>query len=98
MQYSKEEKAMWVEDWQQSGKTAWAYAKENGLIPQTFTSWTKSRSKTKQPLVEVSAQILQSTRHIQEMLIEKGEVKIHIPLTVDGNELQTIIFKLAAAL
>jgi len=32
MQYSKEEKAMWLEDWRQSGKTAWAYAKENGQL------------------------------------------------------------------
>jgi hypothetical protein len=26
MQFSKEEKAMWLEDWRQSGKSAWAYA------------------------------------------------------------------------
>ena len=98
MQYSKEEKAMWVEDWKQSGKTAWAYAKENGLVPQTFTRWTKLRSESKQPLVEIPTQILQSTGVLQEMLIEKGEVKIHIPLTVDSRELQTIIVTLAAAL
>ncbi|MCL1836422.1 MAG: hypothetical protein FWG46_02610 [Treponema sp.] len=33
MRYSKEEKAMWLEDWWQSGKSAWVYAKENGLNP-----------------------------------------------------------------
>jgi len=98
MQYSKEEKAMWLEDWRQSGKTAWAYAKENGLVPQTFTSWTKTRNKNKQPLVEVPVKMLQSTRRTEEILMEKGEVKIHIPLTADNDELQTIIVKLAAAL
>ena len=41
MNYSKEEKAMWLEDWKGSGKKAWTYAKENGLIPQTFCSWAK---------------------------------------------------------
>ncbi len=98
MQYSKEEKAMWLEDWRQSGKTAWAYAKENGLIPQTFVSWTKSGDKNKQPLVEVPAKTLQCIRYHKEMLIEKGEVKIYIPLTADGEELQKFIVTLAAAL
>ena len=98
MKFSKEEKAMWLEDWRQSGKAAWAYAKENGLVPQTFTRWTKLRSETKQALVEIPMQILQSTGPLQEMLIEKGEVKIHIPFTVDGNELQKFIVTLAAAL
>ena len=28
-------------DWRQRGKSAWAYAKENGLVPQTFVIWTK---------------------------------------------------------
>ena len=41
MQYSKEEKAKWLEDWRKSGKGAWAYAKANSLNPQTFTKWTK---------------------------------------------------------
>jgi hypothetical protein len=89
---------MWVEDWRQSGKSAWVYAKENGLVPQTFTNWTKTRSKNKQPLVEVPAQKLQSSRHVKEIIMEKGEVKIHIPLTVDGEELQKFIVTLAAAL
>ena len=34
MKYSEEEKAMWLEDWRQSGKSVWAYAKANGLNPQ----------------------------------------------------------------
>ena len=81
MHYSKEEKEMWVEDWRQSGKKAWTYAKENGFNPQTFVSWTKSRNeKEKTPFVEVPAQALQSPRLTQEVLIEKGDIKIHIPL------------------
>ena len=91
MTFSKEEKEMWVEDWRRSGKTAWAYAKENGLIPQTFNGWTRNRGKTTQPLVEVSAGILQSTRPTQELLIEKGEVRIHIPLEPVLGEVHAII-------
>jgi hypothetical protein len=98
MKFSEEEKALWLEDWRQSGKTAWAYAKENGLIPQTFSSWAKPKNKCEQPLVEVPAQTLQSTRLVQEILIEKEEVKIHIPLEPFLDELCTIIKKMGQAL
>ena len=92
MHYSKEEKAMWVEDWQQSGKTAWAYAKENGLIPQTFTRWTKARKREiKQTFVEVPKKALQSARQGQTILIEKGELRIHIPLGMGSEELRAVI-------
>ena len=45
MPYSREEKEMWVEDWQASGKSAWSYAKANGLNPQTFVRWTKGEKE-----------------------------------------------------
>jgi hypothetical protein len=101
--FSKEEKAMWLEDWQQSGKNAWAYAKENGLVPQTFTSWTKPRKKaTMQTFVEVPKKALQSTRLMMagksEILIEKGDIKIHIPLEPVLKELHEVISKLGQSL
>jgi len=93
--FSKEEKAMWLEDWQQSGKNAWSYAKENGLVPQTFINWTNPRSKeAKQSLVEVPKQVIQSTCQMQEILIEKGEMRIHIPLEPVLNELHKVIARL----
>ena len=91
MHYSKEEKAMWLEDWKQSGKSAWTYARENGLKPQTFTNWAKPRRKNKQTLVEIPAEAIQPMRYAQEILIEKGEVRIHIPLEPVLGELYTII-------
>ena len=97
--YSDEEKEMWLEDWQRSGKSVWAYAKENGLIPQTFNNWTKQRKQEpEQPLVEIPVEILQPTRHAQEILIEKGNVKIHIPLEPVLNEMYKLIAKLGQAL
>ena len=45
MKVSAEEKAMWLEDWRQSGKGAWTYAKENGISPQTFCSWVKRETQ-----------------------------------------------------
>ena len=91
MYYSKDEKAMWLEDWKHSGKSAWAYAKENGLAPQTFLKWTKVEAATQPRFVEVSTQIIPPSQHTAEILIEKGDLKIHIPLGLGNDELRTVI-------
>ena len=97
MQYSKEEKAMWLEDWRKSGKGAWAYAKANSLNPQTFAKWTKAESKMN--FVEIPARIAPSQQHdAPEILIEKGDVKIHIPLRLGSGELRAVMEGLRAAL
>jgi len=80
MQFSKEEKAMWLEDWRQSGKSAWAYAKGNGINPQTFCGWVKREAKKASGFVEIKEQVKLKPEPLQEILIEKGDIKIHIPL------------------
>jgi len=98
MHYSKEEKAMWLEDWERSGKSAWSYAKENGLNPQTFTKWTKAETEAKPYLIEVPAPVIRQTLLMPEILIEKGDMKIHIPLEPVLNEIHGVIAKLGHAL
>ena len=98
MQYSEEEKAMWVEDWGRSGKSAWAYAKANGLNPQTFGKWTKTEAEEKACFVEVAATVKPDRRSEPEILIEKGEVKIHIPLISGSRELRPVIEWLGRAI
>ena len=98
MKYSKEEREMWLQDWKQSGKSAWAYAKENSLTPQTFVRWTKSGTKSDPCFVEVPAPFIQTQMAIREILIEKGEVKIHIPLSYGRDELRAIIESLGLGL
>jgi transposase-like protein len=95
MQYSKEEKVKRLEDWKQSGKSAWAFAKENGLNPQTFTRWTKP--ETGQSLVEVPSKIIQPGQNTKEILIEKREMKIHIPMGMGLSELCSIIGTVGAS-
>jgi hypothetical protein len=90
MQFSKEEKAMRLEDWRRSEKSAWAYAKENGINPQTFVNWTKPKPKSSPCFVEVSTKANPSIGIIQEILIEKGDVKIHIPLPLGCSELRAV--------
>ena len=98
MKFSEEEKAMWLDDWRQSGKSPWAYAKANGLIPQTFVKWTKTRTETKPCFVEVPAPVMSRTHREPEILIEKGEVKIHIPLISGSRELRAVIELLGRAI
>jgi len=78
MKYSEEEKAMRLEDWRRSGKSVWAYAKANGLNPQTFAKWTKTGAAEEACFMEVPATVMPDRQGEPEFLIEKGEVKIHI--------------------
>jgi len=99
--YSKEERAMWLEDWKGSGKNACAYAKENGLNQQTFINWTKAGNETKHHFVEVpspSSAVVKQSMGIPEMLVEKGDVKIYIPLYINPNQLRAVIEGIGASL
>jgi len=105
MQFSKEEKAMWLEDWRQSGKSAWAYAKANGLNPQTFVRWTKADpegrrvvEEAKNSFVEIPVPMIPPLHHAHEILIEKGDVKIHIPLALGRLELRAVMEGLGGAI
>jgi len=95
MTYSKEEKAMWVEDWKKSSKGAWVYAKENGLIPQTFIGWTKKEINVKQDFVEIHPKIA-SLFQSSQITIEKGDIKIHLPAGAKINDIRAIVESLRA--
>ena len=91
MNFNTEEKAMWLSDWKQSGMNACAYAKENGLIPQTFYRWIKAENGIETDFVEVPTEIMREPHYAQQILIERGDVKIYIPCGIGKNELQTIM-------
>jgi len=97
MNYSKEEKTKLLEEWRQSGKSISAYVKEKGIVRWTFTKWLKAEREGKSGFVEVTAAVEKAIPQAGEILIEKGEVKIHIPLTIGSMELRTIIDVLAGA-
>ena len=97
MNYSKEEKAMWLDDWQQSGKGAWKYARENGLIPQTFVTWAKKHTKEKSGFVEIK-QDRKPKLNVTGIIIEKGDLKILLPSGISNNDLSTVIESLRASI
>ena len=92
MHYNTEEKAKLLEDWKQSGKSISTYVKEKGLIRWTFTKWLKAAREPKACFVEVPTRDMKARPHqIPEILIEKGEITIHIPLGMNCGELRTIM-------
>ena len=96
MRFSEEEKAMWLEDWRQSGESAWAYAKENKLNPQTFARWIKAAA-AKPCFVEVPVPVIPAAAK-PEILIEKGDVRIHIPLSLNRNDMRAVMEAFGGAL
>jgi transposase-like protein len=98
MKFSKEEKAMWLEDWRRSGKSAWTYARENGLVPQTFAKWSKEKDEGQQHLVEVAVPAVYAQREALEILIEKGDTRIHVPLALGRGELRAVMEGLGCAI
>ena len=91
MHYSKEEKVKCLEDWKLSGKSISAYTKENGIVRWTFTKWLKAHRNSKQCFVEITTPPIQVSSGTARILIEKGDIKIHVPLGSGCHELRTII-------
>jgi transposase-like protein len=97
-QYSAEEKAKWLEGWKGSGKSKSVYASANGISPQTFHKWVKKAKgqpvffEIKEPAAGRGARAPRD-----EILIEKGEVKIHLPLDVRPPELRAVLEGLGAS-
>jgi transposase-like protein len=95
--YSEEEKTMWVEDWKQSGASLFAYAKANGLNLTTLKNWVKESSGP-QDFVEVKPELPVPMGYIPEILIEKGDIKVHIPAAINRQELRAVIQSLGWSL
>jgi transposase-like protein len=89
MQYSAEEKAELLEGWKRSGKSICAYVKEKGLVRWTFTKWIKADRESQSGFVEVPVQVMEP--QVPEILIEKGGIKIHIPVEMGSDGLRAVM-------
>ena len=97
MRFSNEEKTKWLESWRKSGKRAFTFAKENGLCPQTFSRWTKIKQESRSDFIEIPLELIPPMKDNHEILIEKGIMKIHIPLSLGCSELRAIFGALGEA-
>ena len=81
---------MWLEDWKESGQNPWAYAKANGLIPQTFAGWVRKETELTPDFIEIQTNE-RTYPQASEILIKKDNLQIHIPLGIGINELRIIL-------
>ena len=88
--YSEEEKRMWVEDWKESGIGQHTYAKKNGLNPGTLKKWARE-AEGPQEFVEITPPLPVPMGCIPEILIEKGDIKVHIPVAINRQDLRAVI-------
>jgi transposase-like protein len=89
--YSNEEKEKWLEEWRGSGKSPWTYAKENGIRPQTFTTWVKKEKKVP-GFVEIHPEAGRGTPAAQgEILIERGGLRIRLPSNTGIREVCAVV-------
>jgi transposase-like protein len=98
MHYSAEKKAELLKGWKSSGKSISRYVKEQGLVRRTFTKWIKADRDTQCRFVEVPAHVLRPAGQAAELLIEKGDIKVHLPLGMDSGEIQAVLEVLGAAI
>jgi hypothetical protein len=90
--YSRDEKAKWLEGWKGSGKSMSAYARANGISPQTFSKWVQ-KGKEQWGFVEINKPAVKigGTAPLSEILIEKGDIRIHLPLNISSPELRGVL-------
>jgi transposase-like protein len=94
--YSEADKAWLVQEWEQSGKTKWAFAKELGLPYQTFSRWTRQAAEGGHGFVEVSGKLEeegagQGERTGCALVVEHGFFRVHLPAGVTARDLAVVV-------
>jgi transposase-like protein len=102
--YSVEEKAKFIAEWEKSGKSRRAFSLERGLKEQTFGKWVREEPEEGLQFVEVGRRRKKSAEQVpakavsgprltavHEMVVEKGDIKIRLPLGVSETGLARVI-------
>ena len=87
--FSKAERLKHVENWESGTLSKAAYAKTAGLHPTTFYTWIRKAPTGKKEFVEIKQNAFNGGS--QNVVIEKGNITVHVPLTAGLKELQTIL-------
>jgi hypothetical protein len=89
------DKAWLVGEWEKSGKSKYAFAKELGLSYQTFSRWTREPEGV-QDFVEVGrdlerAEAGQDPRTCCALVVEHGSLRVHLPTGVRPHDLAVVV-------
>jgi type III secretory pathway component EscR len=86
--YTEKERYEHIEKWKAEDLSKAAYAKSTGIHPTTFYKWTRGQENEKQCFVEVHGEKISNS--IQEIVIEKDNLIIRVPVSLSIKELQSI--------
>jgi hypothetical protein len=92
--YSEEDKKWFVQEWEKSGKSKWAFATELGLNYQALSKWTR-KPVPAAGFVEVGkklediAELLSKT--VSGIIVEQGSIRVHLPAGFTHNELVLVV-------
>jgi transposase-like protein len=93
--YSEADKAWLVEEWETSGKSRWAFARELGLHYQTFRKWT-SEPVVGQNFVEVGKKLEEEMVESGQrtgcaVVVEHGSFLVHLPAGSTAQDLAVVV-------
>jgi transposase-like protein len=86
--YTEAERLEHVESWKSGKLSRAAYAKSAGIVPTTFYTWIRHAESKGQNFVEIDRRIIPG--NTQDMVIERGSIRICLPVSTGKKELQTI--------
>jgi transposase-like protein len=91
--YSEADKAWLAEEWEQSGKSKYAFAKELGVSYQTFSNWTR-KPEAGQEFVEVSGKLAaagEGLRTCCALVVEHGLFRVQFPAGFTLRDLTMVV-------
>jgi transposase-like protein len=101
--YSNEEKTRFIERWERSGISKWAYCRDNDLNFQTLLNWMKkktdqegnlraSRSEEDTGFIEVGNKLARhSLASVKELVAEKDGIRIRLPAEATRADLAMVV-------
>jgi hypothetical protein len=97
--YSEEEKAWLVEEWEKSGKSRRAFAKEWDLNYQALSNWSRKPASAGgfvEGFVEVSGKLEEESPEQRPgsfcgMVIEHGSIRVRLPAGATRRDLELVV-------
>jgi transposase-like protein len=93
--YSESDKAWLAQEWETSGKSRRAFARELGLCYQTFRKWT-SEPAAGQNFVEVGKKLEEEAAEPGQrtgcaLVVEHGALRVHLPAGITPQDLAVVV-------
>jgi hypothetical protein len=93
--YSEDEKAWLVEEWEKSGKSKWAFAKEWDVNYQALSAWSR-KLESAGGFVVVSGKLEEESSEqgpgtFCGMVVEHGSIRVRLPAGVKRHDLELVV-------